>query len=316
MGGDVNGPSDNCTVNAVDGVPVDISGIAVGAILRAADDGDDGEVITPLDPPDGPALLIYDPDEGAEPAWSQGPHLPIPVRFSSFRGHQEHGLVLGSGSVSVAGTGADTLQTVDLSDAVVRLTGALSGDRTLSFPAGGGRVHHLINATTGGHLLRLQGPSGGFCYLLPGQGKTLFVDNAGVLRGEALAVLEVSRTISLVGLAGGDTLTTYRLPPRTVLERCELLLVEAVADGDGEYSVSAGFGSYLGESYADVLAFAGLPSGVRGLSDDDWGDAFEDGYSYSNDARSLVVRLNAFNQTVTPTAGTLRVHLVARYLGE
>ena len=225
------------------------------------------------------------------------------------------GWVDGSASVALGSTSV-SLTAANVATGHVTLTGALSGNTTATLPTGA-RAVWLTNATTGTYALRIAGFSGGFCYLLPGQTKRLIQGADNVIRGEGLGVLEVSHTLSLVGISGGDTLHSYRLPAGTVLERCEIVgLVDP--DGNGDYSASAGFAADLGEDYSDVVSFALVPAAgtVRGLASADWGSAFTDGYSYDASARTLVFRINAFNQTVAPTVGKLRIHVVARYLGE
>lgn len=224
------------------------------------------------------------------------------------------GFVDGTGSVSVSSSSV-SLSEANVATGHVSLTGTLSADSTVTMPTGT-RSCVFTNSTSGTYTLKIAGYSSGSCYLAPGQTRRV-VHVAGVLRGEALDVLEIRETLSLVGLAGGDTLFSFRLPAMTSLDRCEIAgLVEP--DGDGEYRASAGFGSAIGETYSDVVSFDYMPAegGVRGLSSAEWGSAFTDGYSYGASARTLVFRLNAFNQTVAPTAGKIRIHAVARYLGE
>jgi hypothetical protein len=219
----------------------------------------------------------------------------------------------GAASVSVAGSGSVTLSSGNVTTGAVALTGALTGDRTVTLPSGQ-RGLWLYNGTTGLYTLRIDGPSGGFCYLLPGQSRRVYVDASGILRGDALYLCETEIDVSLVGIGSGDTTTSLcRLPARFALERCERMTIVA-PDGDGEYNDSVGF---TGSAYDDILSNNAYPmAAVWGLaSATEWGSGFSNGYSYSASARTLVYLINGFNQTVGNTVGTVRVRVAGRYFG-
>ena len=218
----------------------------------------------------------------------------------------------GAQSVSVAGTGSVSLSSGNVAYGSLQLTGALTGDRTVTLPSGT-RGLWVRNGTSGLYTLRLQGPSGGFCYLLPGQARRVYVDGSGILRGDALYLCETEIDVSIIGIGSGDNTTSLcRLPAKFALERVERMTITA-PDGDGEYNDSVGF---TGSTYDDILANNPYPfADTWGLASAEWGSGFADGYSYDASARTLVYLINGFNQTVSNTVGSVRVRIAGRYFG-
>jgi hypothetical protein len=290
-----------------------LDGVAEGALLQVLM----GQLV-PLNPPVDPSLLVCWPGAGPGIVFSDAPEVRVTTYFASYQGHPETGLSLGASDLLAAGTGARTLDPEELVWHTLRLVGALTGDRTLTLPAGGGRVHHLINSTTGDFTLRVQGPSGGACYLLPGQSKRVTVDDQGVLRGEGLDVLELARTLDLTGDVGGvDALRVLcKLPPTTLVDRIEQLTLTNISDG-GHLSSVGTEPPGTRPGYQNLLLRATTPVSTdppRGKSASSFGTEMSaDGCAYFASAQTV---RHVSRPTSNLTAGRVRVRLVARYLGE
>lgn len=312
-GGDLSGTYPAPTLAKIQGTPVNLDGVAEGALLQVLM----GQLV-PVNPPVDPSLLVCWPGAGPGIIFSEAPEIRVTTYFSSYRGHPETGLSFGATDLLAAGTGARTLLTEELTHHTIRMIGALTGDRVLTLPAGGGRVHHLINSTTGDHLLRIQGPSGGFCYLLPGQGKTVTVDDTGILRGEGLDVMELVRTLDLTGDVGGtDALRVLcKLPPTCMIDRIEQLTLTNISDG-GHLSSVGTEGPGTGPGYQNLLNRGTTPVSTdppRGKAVSSFGTEMStDGCAYFASAQTV---RHVSRPTSTLTAGRVRVRLVARYLGE
>lgn len=216
----------------------------------------------------------------------------------------------GAQSVSVAGSGAISLNAANVSRGSLQLTGALTGDRTVTLPAGT-RSLWIRNGTTGLYTLRLEGPSGGFCYLLPGQDRRVYVDGSGILRGEALYLCETEITVNCVGISN-TTVPMLKLPAGFLLERVERYLVTAFATGDGDYTDS------IGVTATDDILFesGGISAGqVYGLASSAWGSSFSGGYYLFTSEDTLDYRFIEFNETVALTAGAVKIRVTGRYFG-
>lgn len=315
-GGDLGGTYPNPTIAKIQDTVVDFDGDVLPANVVLITEEVSGQVrIRALpSPPNGidAHLLVSESQDPREPPiWR--PYFPGEFAAQKFLGTSGTGLLFGSGAVSIAGAaGTQALTNTNLTTHVVRLTGAITGNRTITIPAGnGGRAHMFVNQTTGLYTVRLEGPSGGFCYLLPGQSREVWVDDAGILRGEALYLCETEITVSLIGLSGGVTTQgIVRLPGGFSLERCERYIVTA-PDGDADHYDSVGFTASL---YEDIIYNSSLAS-VRGLGAADWGSGFSDGYSYNASERTLTYLIDAQNQTVANTAGAVRIRVAGRHFG-
>lgn len=216
----------------------------------------------------------------------------------------------GVASVSIAGSGDITLSTNNVVTGAVVFTGALTGDRRVILPSGQ-RALWLHNTATGLYTTRVEGPSGGFCYMLPGQVRRVFVDASGILRGDALYLCETEIDVSCVGISN-TTVPMLKLPAGFVLERVERYLVTAFATGDGDYTDSVGVTATDDILVESINIAAGA---VHGLDNGDWGTSFSEGRYLFTSADTLDYRFIAFNETVALTAGAVRVRVVGRYFG-
>lgn len=308
--GDLSGTYPNPSVAKVGGVAFDMTDAGPGAVLVGGGSG-----FECIPDPGAVSLFVFD---GA-PMWSEAPELPNTVYFGGYEGHPSEGLRFGAVDVPVGGSGSVALTANLLMRHVVRLVGTLTGNRVVSLPAGSGRTHLFVNQTDGDFTLRLQGPSGGFAYLLPGQARQIWVDDLGVLHGEALDVLELVRSLSIVGdTSAADVVRVLcALPPTTMVDRVEQLTIAAPSDAAHVSSVGTEPGG-MSPGYQDLLARATTPLATdppRGKTAASLGAAMStDGSAYY--AASQLVRHVSRPSSGTLTTGRVRVRLVGRYLGE
>lgn len=304
-GGDLGGTYPNPSVERVKGVPFNLTGIADGSLLRH-----NGTNVTPFAAPSEDSLLTW--VDGIGFSWEMAPELSINTYFNSYQGNPDTGLQLGSIDLPAGGSGTTALTANLLMRQVIRLVGALTGDRIFTLPTGNGRPHLFVNQTTGAYTLRIQGENGGFTYLLPGQSRMLWIDDTGVLRGEGLKVVSYDQLFDLEGDGVGDNdRTLFKIPPGTTFTACEVITVEAAAGGSSQVS--------LGTSSppTDLLVATALGSVGTVLGT----DVAHAGSAWTNKLSAFFrlggdMKLRNTVATATLTAGQCRVQIVGRYLGE
>lgn len=271
--------------------------------------------ITLLPAPTQDQLLVF--QDGVGLFWAEAPELEVTTYFLQYLGHPDSGLNLGAVSVPIGGSGTVALTMAQCQLHAIRFTGALTGNRTVTLPqanGGAGRVHTLVNATTGTHLLRVEGYAGGVCYLLPGQSKVVTTDDQDVMRGDDLRSLVLEKIIDLTGIAAGSTADVCALPANTTIDLLEGL--ETTAIEPGTLQLSAGTNTTPVDAiHRDCFADStiGTVGTLHGKDKTLLGALLStDGYGWLTEARTLKLKVGGVG---TATAGQVRVFLRARYLG-
>jgi hypothetical protein len=213
-------------------------------------------------------------------------------------------------SVSVAGSGSISLATTDTDIGVVDLTGALSGDRTVTLPSED-RALWIRNSTTGTYTLCLVNGGGPYVYLAPGQTKRVVTHSTDVF-GEALNVLDF---VTNLDLSSGYTVAThdvtlFKIPAHTAIDRVEIRCSESLASGTITVAVGVS-GSYNQLVTATACSTSGTVVGL---------DATHAGSDFSGkiaalytSAQTLTLRIVVSGGTLTD--GELSVRVVGHYLG-
>lgn len=319
-GGDLGGTYPNPSVLKLRTVPLaeaveDAADTGNRLLISSNPGGDPGNGSFSLVPAPAEAAGLLSFDESQSPAIDWRTILNMDLRVASLTGTDGAGLNFGAGSVSVAGgAGTQTLTAAQCGAMIVRLTGALTANRTVQLPAGGGRPHHLIRATTGDYLLRIEGPLGGACYLLPGQSKTVLVDDQGVLRGEDLDVLLYRADVALTGIVAGNSVVLCALPPPCTVDLCEALETTAITPSG--LQLNAGTNTTPVDAvYRNIFADSdlGTLNTLHGKDKTKLGALMtDDGYGLLTAAAELRLKLGGVG---TATAGVVRALFRGRYLG-
>ena len=306
-GGDLGSAYPNPTVVKLRGLGLDASLASLsnpGEMLTF-----DGAKWISTGAPSNPTQIMFWRDSAGYASWGD-PSFEAGVDASAYWGQAVGGgFVLSASAYSVAGTGALAMAASGLTAHTVRLTGALTGNRVCTLPAGAGQEHVLINATTGNFTLKIVGPSGGSCYLAPGQSKRLSVDDAGILRGEGLRVWEFETTISNIrGGAGSDDTVLCAVPAGLRLS-CTPRLYQVVGATIGSGAPQVSIGTSTGGT--DVMD----ATGASGSSDVIIAPTAGSGIDADGGYPLAAGTLSARNTTPgTVTTGSMRILIVGLVL--
>ncbi len=266
----------------------------------------DGTKWTSTGGPSNPTQLLIWRDSAGYPTW-QDPAFEDGITASSYWGQAVGGgFALSATDLSVAGSGGVTLSASGLTAYNVRLTGVLTGNRECTLPVGVGQEHLFINSTTGNYTLRLIGPSGGSCYLAPGQSKRLSVDSNGILRGEGLRVWEFETTITNVRVgAGSDDQVLFAFPPG-IRFSCTPRVYQITGHDSFTGAPLVSIGSSSGG--ADVMGATGASSSSGAIVAPVAGSAIDADGGYPFDAGGMMYLRN--NTPGTVTVGSQRIVIV------
>lgn len=306
-GGDLGGTYPNPSVVKLRGISLDAS---LGSIVSAGEMMFfNGTAWVSTGAPSNPTQLLIWRDSAGYPSWAD-PSFEAGVDASAYWGQAVGGgFALSASSYSVAGTGALAMSASALTAHTVQLTGALTGHRVCTLPAGTGQEHVLINATTGNFTLKIIGPSGGSCYLAPGQSKRLSVDDAGILRGEGLRVWEFETVISNIrGAAGSDDTVLCAVPAGLRLS-CTPRLYQVTGATIGSGAPTVQIGTTTGGS--DVMGSTGASASSDTIVAPVAGSGIDADGGYPLAAGTLSLRNTTPGAVV---AGTMRVLIVGLVL--
>lgn len=253
-----------------------------------------------------PTQIMFWRDSAGYASWGD-PSFESGIDSSAYWGQSVGGgFALSASAYSVAGSGALGMASAGLTAHTVRLTGVLTGNRVCTLPAGTGLEHVLINATTGNFTLQIVGPSGGSCYLAPGQSKRLSVDDVGILRGEGLRVWEFETTITNTrGSAGSDDTTLFAFPPG-IRFSCTPRVYQVEGATIGGSAPEVTIGSTLGG--VDVMYVTGASAVSGTIITPTAGSAIDADGGYPFDAGGTMYLRNTTPGIVTD--GTQRIVIV------
>lgn len=257
-----------------------------------------------------PTQIMFWRDSAGYAAWGD-PSFESGVDASAYWGQTVGGgFALSASAYSVAGSGALAMAASALTAHTVRLTGALTGNRVCTLPAGSGQEHVLTNATTGTYTLQIVGPSGGSCYLAPGQSKRLSVDDAGVLRGEGLRVWEFETTITNTRGSAGSTDTTLCATPAGLRISCTPRLYQVTGHDSFTGAPLMTIGTSAGGS--DVMGSTGASASAGAIIAPAAGSGIDADGGYPLATAATLSLRNTTGGAVT--TGTVRVVVVGLVL--
>jgi len=306
-GGDLGGTYPNPGVVKIRGVPLDSNLSLVGSLGEMLVFNGTSWVSTGA--PTNPTQIMTWRDAAGYASWAD-PSFEYGIDSLNYWGQPTGGgFVLSASICSVAGSGALSLPASSLTAHTTRLTGVLTGNRVCTLPAGAGQEHLFVNATTGNFTLQLVGPSGGSCYLAPGQSKRVSVDDAGILRGEGLRVWEFETVISNIrGAAGSDDTVLCAVPAGLRLS-CTPRLYQVTGATIGSGAPTVQIGTTTGGS--DVMGSTGASASSDTIVAPVAGSGIDADGGYPLAAGTLSLRNTTPGAVV---AGTMRVLIVGLVL--
>lgn len=302
-GGDLGGTYPNPGVIKIRGVALDSSLSLVGNLGEMLVFNGTSWVSTGA--PTNPTQIMTWRDAAGYASWAD-PSFEYGIDSLNYWGQPTGGgFVLSASICSVAGSGALSLPASSLTAHTTRLTGVLTGNRVCTLPVGTGQEHLFVNATTGNFTLQLVGPSGGSCYLAPGQSKRVSVDDLGVLHGEGLRVWECEVTITNVrGGAGSDDTVLCAVPAGLRLS-CTPRLYQVVGATIGSGAPQVSIGTSAGGT--DVMYATGASGSSNVIIEPTAGSGIDADGGYPLAAGILSLRNTTPGAVV---AGSVRVLIV------
>jgi hypothetical protein len=209
-------------------------------------------------------------------------------------------------TVDVSGSGPTTLTTSQIATWQVRLSGALTGTRTVSWPAGTTGVWVVENASTGAELLRVRLSGGqGDIYVLPGMKRLVLFDGTTATALDNGIPLVWQGFVTLAGAVGVNNYPLVKMPGAFLLQRADYRV--NVSPSAGSHTVSVG----VTAGGAEILAAQALPAAgtLVGEAVLDWGPdmAANGSASYNTDQTIYLVDTIA---TAPSTDGLVQVLLI------
>ena len=217
--------------------------------------------------------------------------------------------------VDISAGGTISLTAAQVQYGHINLTGTLSGDAVVKFPNSVTRALRMTRSTSGTALVRVEGYSAGFAYLLPGQHRTLYQDASYTLRGEGLRVLVYSALVTLAGdTTAGSPIdhTLCKLPAGTTIKSNRVRVTTAIAGSTSQISMG-----YTG-TYDRLLKLSAISS-LGTLLGNDTGDLGTDWTATKLGVHLTSAETLKLRHALTGadcSAGVVRVTVIAEYEGE